>query len=188
MRVRPTIGLLLAAGSATRFGADKLLAPLPDGTPVGVAAARHLLAAVDGVVAVVRPDDGRLATALAREGARVTACPSASDGMGASLGWGVRSSPVARAWLVVLADMPWIEPQTIARVGRALDGGARIAAPSWRTARGHPVGFAASFYAALSALSGDEGAKAILARHPVELVPVDDQGVVRDVDRPEDLV
>jgi molybdenum cofactor cytidylyltransferase len=108
--------------------------------------------------------------------------------MGASLGWGVRSSPVARAWLVVLADMPWIEPQTIARVGRALDGGARIAAPSWRTARGHPVGFAASFYAALSALSGDEGAKAILARHPVELVPVDDQGVVRDVDRPEDLV
>jgi molybdenum cofactor cytidylyltransferase len=108
--------------------------------------------------------------------------------MGASLAWGVRASPMGRAWLVVLADMPWIEPQTIARVGRALDGGARIAAPTWRNARGHPVGFAMSFYGALSGLSGDEGAKAILAQHPVELIPVDDPGVVRDVDRPEDLV
>jgi len=187
MRVRPTVGLLLAAGSATRFGGDKLLALLPDGTPIGVAAARHLVAALDSVVAVVRPDDHRLADALAGEGTRVTTCPAASDGMGASLAWGVRASPTARSWLVVLADMPWIEPRTIARVGRALDDGAAIAAPTWRNARGHPVGFATSFYAALSALSGDEGAKTILARQRVELIPVDDPGVLRDVDRPEDL-
>jgi len=181
------VGLLLAAGSSTRFGGDKLLAMLPDGTPIGVAAARHLLAAVDSVVAVVRPDDNSLADALADEGARITVCAGASEGMGASLAWGVRAAPTARSWLVVLADMPWIEPRTIARVGRALDEGAAIAAPTWRNARGHPVGFTASFYAALSALSGDEGAKTILAQQRVELIAVDDPGVVRDVDRPEDL-
>ena len=91
------------------------------------------------------------------------------------------------AWLVALADMPWIRPDSIARVAQALRGDATIAAPGWRDARGHPVGFKASLYGALSALSGDQGAKAILARHRVELIPVDDPGVVRDVDRPEDL-
>ena len=38
----PVVGILLAAGSASRFGADKLAATLPDGTPVGVAALRNL--------------------------------------------------------------------------------------------------------------------------------------------------
>ena len=183
----PIVGLLLAAGAGTRFGGDKLLSPLPNGIPLGVAALRAVAGAVDGVLAVVRPEDDRLAGALAREGARVTACPFAADGMGASLAWGVRAAPLARAWLVALADMPWIRPETVARVADAMRGGTAIAATSWRGARGHPVGFAASFFSELSALSGDEGAKAILARHRVELVPVDDQGVVRDVDRPEDM-
>src|SRR5262249_22502988 len=141
----------------------------------------------DAVVAVVRPEDDRLASALAREGARVTACPFAAEGMGASLAWGVRASPLARAWLVALADMPWIRPESVARVAGAMRSGAAIAAPSLRGARGHPVGFPAAFFTALSAPSGDEGAKALVARHGVELVPLDDQGVLRDVDTPRDL-
>ena len=57
----PIVGILLAAGSASRFGGGKLLATLPDGTAVGVAALRNLLAAVDAVIAVVRPGDDVLA-------------------------------------------------------------------------------------------------------------------------------
>ena len=68
----PIVGVLLAAGSASRFGGEKLLAPLPDGTPIGVAALEHLAAAVDSVVAVVRPHDAPLAAALAARGARIT--------------------------------------------------------------------------------------------------------------------
>ncbi len=183
----PIVGLLLAAGAGTRFGGDKLLSPLPNGIPLGVAALRAVAGAVDGVLAVVRPEDDRLAGALAREGARVTACPFAADGMGASLAWGVRAAPLARAWLVALADMPWIQSATIARVADALRRGASIAAPSWRDSRGHPVGFASGFYAELSALSGDEGAKAILGRHGVLLISTEDAGVLRDVDTPGDL-
>jgi molybdenum cofactor cytidylyltransferase len=187
MRGAPVVGILLAAGSAIRFGGDKLLATLPDGTPIGVAALNHLASAVDAVVAVVRPGDAPLAAALAAAGARVTTCPGAADGMGASLAWGVRAAPLAAGWLIALADMPWIQSATIARVVDTLRGGAPIAAPSWKSARGHPVGLTSSFYAELSALSGDEGAKTILARHRVSLLATEDAGVVRDVDTPGDL-
>lgn len=183
----PIVGILLAAGSATRFGGAKLLAPLPDGTPVGVASLHNLLAAVDAVVAVVRPGDDALAVAFAAGGARVSVCPRAAEGMGASLAWGVRAAPLAAGWLVALADMPWIQPGTIARVVDALRQRLPIAAPSWRDARGHPVGLAAAFYAELSALACDEGAKAILNRHGVLLIPTEDAGVLRDVDTPADL-
>jgi molybdenum cofactor cytidylyltransferase len=187
MRSRPIVAVLLAAGSAERFGGGKLLARLPDGTPLGVAAARSVIGAVQRVVAVVRPGDDELAAALAREGARVTVCPRAADGIGASLAWGVRAAPLAHAWLIALADMPWIRAATIASVAHAMGDGASIAAPGWRGARGHPVGIASSFYAELIALSGDEGARAILARHAVKLIETDDPGVVRDVDTPGDL-
>ena len=187
MRDGPIVGILLAAGSATRFGGDKLVAKMPSDTPIGVAALDNLASAVDAVVAVVRPGDDLLATVLAAHGARVTACPQAAEGMGESLAWGVRAAPAAAAWLIALADMPWVQPASIARVADALREGAPIAAPTWQGARGHPVGFAARFYAELIALKGDEGAKPVIARHGALLVATEDAGVLRDVDTPEDL-
>ncbi len=50
-------GILLAAGAATRFGLPKLLYPLPDGVPLGIAAARTLIQAVPHTLAVVQPGD-----------------------------------------------------------------------------------------------------------------------------------
>jgi molybdenum cofactor cytidylyltransferase len=185
----PPVGILLAAGSALRFGGAKLLAPLPNGTPIGVAALKNLATAVDAVVAVVRPDDAALASVLAAHGARVTACPRAAEGMGASLAWGIRAAPAAAGWVIALADMPWIDPVTIARIADALKHGSALAAPEYQGARGHPVGMAARFYSELAALSGDEGAKHVLAAHgpALELIAVNDAGVLRDIDTPDDL-
>jgi molybdenum cofactor cytidylyltransferase len=183
----PIVGILLAAGSATRFGGEKLRAALPDGTPIGVAALALLASAVDAVVAVVRPHDDVLATAFATRGARVTRCPEAAMGMGVSLAWGIRAAPVAAGWLVALADMPWVQPATVRGVADALRRGVPLAAPSRLGQRGHPVGFGADFYAELSALSGDEGARPILARHRVALIDTEDGGVLRDVDTQQDL-
>lgn len=187
MRGGPVVGILLAAGDATRFGGDKLRAPLADGTPLGVAALRNLIPAVDAVVAVVRPADVATAAMLVAEGVRVTVCPHAAAGMGASLAWGVRAAPAASGWVIALADMPWVRPQTIASVVAELRSGAPIAAPECRGRRGQPVGFAAAYYPQLSALWGDEGAKRLLAVHPVTLVDTDDEGVLRDVDTRADL-
>jgi len=49
----PLVGLLLAAGSSRRFGADKLTQPLPEGDWLAVRACRNLLAGIDRVLAVV---------------------------------------------------------------------------------------------------------------------------------------
>ena len=187
MRAGPVVGILLAAGSGSRFGGEKLLAALPDGTPVGVAALEHLAPAVDAVVAVVRAQDTVLAAALAARGARVSVCPGAEQGMGASLAWGIRAAPVAAGWLIGLADMPWVQPATAARVVDALRAGASIAAPGRQGSRGHPVGFAADRYPDLVALSGDEGARAVLLRYPVTLIDSEDAGILRDVDTRQDL-
>ncbi len=191
-RVR-IVGILLAAGRAERFGSAKLLAPLVAGPhaglPMGVAAYRNLCAALVDVIVVVRPGDRPLVERLEAEGARIVIAERAGEGMGASLAAGIAACPDAEGHVVALADMPWIAPATIVRVAQALAGGASIAAPRYRGERGHPVGFAREHHAALLALTGDEGARGIVASHrdAMQFIDVDDPGALRDIDTPEDL-
>lgn len=181
--------ILLAAGQGSRFGGHKLRHPLPHGVAIGVQAARNLLAAGLHVLAVVRPDDERLSRLLEREGCEVSACPDAALGMGASLAHGVRCTARADGWIVALADMPRIAPRTIARVAEALAHGAGIVAPVYQGRRGHPVGFAARYYAELSRLTGEAGAKRLMQSHPdaVASLDCDDPGILYDIDREADL-
>jgi len=182
-------GILLAAGSSARFGSNKLLHPLPDGTPLVVAALRNLRPAVEEVVAVVRPDDAELVRVLATEAVRVVPCPEAARGMGASLACGVRATPDAQAWLIALGDMPSVPSALIARLAARLKAGAALVAPACNARRGHPVGFGREFFAALSQLDGDTGARAILGANAarLELISTDEAGVLLDIDTPGDL-
>ncbi|EGW19754.1 nucleotidyltransferase family protein [Methylobacter tundripaludum] len=183
------VGILLAAGASRRFGADKLTHILPDGNLVAVRACRNLLAGTDGVLAVVRPGSEELTALLQAEGAEVRVCADAEQGMSASLVFGIRACPDAAGWLITLADMPWIEPATIRKVADALRSGATIAAPCWQGRHGHPVGFSQILGPELAALSGDDGAKTVIQAHldQLRLVDCDDAGVLRDIDKPEDL-
>lgn len=178
------VGVLLAGGTGSRFGGDKLVASLRDGRAVAEAAAAPMVAALDEVVAVVRPDHEMLAAMLQAAGCVVVARERAREGMGASLAEGVRARADADGWIIGLADMPWIRPATITRVAAALERGARLAAPRYRGRRGHPVGFAADLRGDLLAQGGDTGARAIIAAHEphLELVDSDDPGVVVDID------
>ena len=65
----------------------------------------------------------------------------------------------------------------------------RICVPTWRGRRGHPVGFGKAYFDALRGLSGDRGARALLEVHAdaVVAVPVEDAGILQDVDTREDL-
>lgn len=190
------VGVLLAAGRGLRFGGAKLLAPLPRashgvsaGTSLGAASALHFVSALSEVVAVVRPGDSMLEHALASTGARVVVCERADEGMGTSLACGVRACLDADGWIVALGDMPWIAPATIAAVATALRTGAEIVAPAYGGVRGHPVGFAKTYAAALMQLNGDEGARSVVRARQwvVQQLDVDDPGILGDVDRVEDL-
>lgn len=183
------VGLLLAAGSATRFGSDKLQHSLPHGVAIAVQAARHLRSGVSRVVAVVRPGSEQLSENLKKEHCEIVVCENAAEGMGASLACAARAAGPAEGYLVALADMPFVRPSSIAAVRDALAGGAPLVAPFWRARRGHPVGIAGQFFEQLLSLRGDEGAKALLAANQGRImkIPVGDPGVIRDIDTPADL-
>jgi len=183
------VGILLAAGTGSRFGGEKLLHPMPDGVAIAAHAARNLFAAGLDVTAVLRPGDFPLADMLEQEGCVVTVCREAARGMGASLAHAIATERSADGWVIALADMPGITPATIKSVVAALEEGALIAAPQFRNQRGHPVGFSAELRNELLALDGDQGARAVLERHcdALRLIECDDSGVLYDVDRKADI-
>jgi len=112
-------------------------------------------------------------------------------GMGDSIAAAARATVGAPGWLVLPADLPLVRPDTLRRVAQALAAGVGAAQPVYRSERGHPVGFGAACGPALQALAGAQGAAPVLraqreAGALVE-VPVDDEGIVTDIDTLDDL-
>lgn len=188
------IGILLAAGFSRRFGStDKLLQPLPDGRPMALASAKSLIQAIPTSIAVVRPDNKKLAALLLNAGLKVVFCSESDQEMADSLATAIRFSANLQAakhgFVIALADMPYIRSDTISTVVTKLGAGAAIAMPVYNGQRGHPVGFAAKFRKELESLHGDEGARSIIKRYPdeVHLLPSDDAGILADIDTQADL-
>lgn len=201
--------ILLAAGQGRRFDATgkrhKLLQILPSGLSVAQQAAFNLRQVVDHVIAVV--NDELLAAQLAQSGCEIAMFHHAHLGMGASLAFGMRqletnptSNPTSiemssqiQGALIALADMPFIHIQTIQTLSAALLAGADIVQPHYQHSpqtelqAGHPVGFARRHFGALQLLEGDVGARSILLSNVVTKVPVNDAGILRDIDVPSDL-
>lgn len=182
--------VLLAAGSGSRFGGDKMLAPLPDGTPIGVASWRNLVSVIADAVVVARSGDNALRDAFQAAGANVIDCADAQAGMSRSLIAGLEATPNDSGWIIALGDMPFIKPETIMKVADAIEQGELIAVPTYKDKRGHPVGLSASLYEELMAITGDEGAREVVRRHAGACCLIacdDDPGILRDIDTPDDL-
>jgi molybdenum cofactor cytidylyltransferase len=163
----------------------KLKQVLPDGLAICVASARNLAAAVDQVIAVVRPGDDATHKLLAAEpNIQIVVCERAEEGMGHSLAAAVAASSVDSHWIIALGDMPLINPNTIRSVAEAIEQGASIAMPVHQGQRGHPVGIHSCFRSDLLALEGDAGARAIITanKSTVQLIEAEDPGVLIDVD------
>ncbi|HCJ29415.1 MAG TPA: CTP--molybdopterin cytidylyltransferase [Pseudomonas sp.] len=183
------VGLMLAAGRASRFGADKRRARLADGRTLLEASLENAAAAFDELLLVLRDgdtvDDLRLPPQV-----RMLRTPLAERGLGASLAAGVAalSTQPAEVLAVLLGDMPWLRPQTCARL-IAEAGPERIVQPHHDGRPGHPVLFGRAFWPALCELDGDEGARRLIRSYTdcYRPVVVDDPGILLDVDRPADL-
>jgi molybdenum cofactor cytidylyltransferase len=184
-------GILLCAGASSRFGSQKLLHPLADGRALSVHAAERLIAGVGNALAVIRPGSETLKHELEAVGCEVVVAERASEGMGVSLATAIAAAGDATGWVVALGDMPRILPGTHRAVAEALQRGAIIAAPYLEASdeRGHPVGFSSTLRDALLALEGDVGARSIVQANAKKMtrVPVNDAGILADIDRPGDL-
>lgn len=182
-------GILLAAGYATRFGEQKLLYTLPNGVKILEAAARTLKAAIPCCTAVVRNDSDLISKVLIDEGYDIVVNPNSHAGIGSSIQCGISSS-TADAWVITLADMPYIQTKTIIKVKGLLELGEKIVAPCYKQQRGHPVGFDITNKKQLLELDDDFGAKHILLNNinVVKTFETDDPGVIQDVDRKQDII
>ncbi len=183
--------IVLAAGRSTRMGAEHKLLADAGGKPV-IAHVVDRLAAVGLPPPVVvlghRADEVR--AALGDRPATYVAAPDFAAGMSQSLRAGLAAAPADwSAVIVALGDMPMVDPATYAALAAALRDPVTVAVPTWRGKRGNPVGWGRGHWSALAAVTGDGGGKALLARVNDRLVevPVDDPGILVDVDTPAAL-
>jgi molybdenum cofactor cytidylyltransferase len=166
--------IVLAAGRATRFGAQKLLAPLR-GKPLAQWAVERVLAsAVDDVVVVVGGGGDALRAALFDLPVRCVVNPDSQDGMSSSLRAGISAlAPGTEAALVVLGDQPDVHSEVIDRVVAAYrQTGKPVVVPVYADGRGHPVLFGASVFPELMAVRGDRGGREVIARDPERVATV----------------
>jgi molybdenum cofactor cytidylyltransferase len=89
--------------------------------------------------------------------------------------------------LILPADMPLVRPATLLAVAKALPQHPVVFAQHGGR-RGHPVGFGGELFSDLVRLSGEQGARKVMARYPAHAVEVNDPGVLQDMDTTSDLV
>ena len=107
-------------------------------------------------------------------------------GMGDSIAAAVRVTADAEGWLILPADLPLLLPETLRRIAGAPDE-QTVVRPVYQGRHGHPVRFGRDCAQALMALGGEQGAAAVVRRHRLWTIEVDDPGCVMDIDTPEDL-
>ena len=188
MNKNPPTLIVLAAGQGRRFGGSghKLEQRLGDSDVLG-SSLRHAVESGLPVVVVTTAALAPLAVRhLAVGDVVVVSDEEAQRGMGRSIASGVAARPHSAGWLILPGDMPLVRPASIRAVAAALRQ-SPVAYAQYRGRRGHPVGFAAELYSELAMLTGDEGARRLVARYPALGVEVDDPGVLLDVDTTADL-
>ncbi|RTF44768.1 nucleotidyltransferase family protein [Serratia marcescens] len=145
---------------------------------------RQALASGLPVQVVTRPDNLQVLAACAANQVPVTLLASA--GLGDSIAAGVAATPHWQGWLIHLADMPFVGADVFRQVADALRQHA-IVRPCYAQQPGHPVGFSALLRKPLCQLRGDNGARELLQGAAVHLLPLEQPGVVQDIDLPSQL-
>lgn len=161
------------------MGRPKAFLPLQGSTFLDLILARLEQAGIEAGV-VTSPE-------LPMDGAAVN--PRPEEGQLSSLRIGLEAFARDRPWLMlVLVDHPTVSVDTYRRLAEAADAGYRLVAPSYQGRRGHPVVFSRECYQDLLEGPLEEGARWVVGRHRHlrHELEVDDPGILRDVDLPED--
>jgi molybdenum cofactor cytidylyltransferase len=169
--------LIMAAGASTRFGSPKQLAILQGQTLV-----QHC---IDSVSVVLGANHRQIEPEVS--GAQIIVNQDWQQGLGSSIACGVKYiDRDADAVLVLLADQVQISADHIVVMAEAFVGD-NIVCATYCGSRGVPAIFPRSVFSQLQALTGDNGAKAVLHNPPISVVEIALPEAALDIDRVEDL-
>ena len=182
---------MLAAGSGSRFGGGKLLAPFGERPLIAATLSGLRGAPVDEIIVVVGAEGERLRSITAAYKTRIIENPDWAEGMSTSVRAGLRAcTSDARAAVVCLADQPLVGAVAVERLVEAFEQGATVTVATYGGEMRNPVLFARGVWPLLlREMSGDRGARVFLKHHReiVTEVSCDDVADPADVDTVEDL-
>ncbi|MCC6312581.1 MAG: nucleotidyltransferase family protein [Thermomicrobiales bacterium] len=186
----PVAGIVLAAGRSTRLGRPKQLLPLAGRPLLGHTVDAALGARLSEVIVVLGCEAEAISATLDVRSARIVVNPRFADGQSTSLIAGLNAvAPDAAGAMFLLGDQPQIGSALLdALIDAFARSNAPIVAPLYGGIMGNPVLFDRAMFPALTALTGDEGARSIVRADPgaVLRVPVGDGPPPRDVDTEAD--
>lgn len=184
-----TPALLLAAGASQRLGRPKALLPYRGSSLIEHAAETLLAAGCQPVLVVLGAEKDKARARVKGLPVGIVECDDAKEGMSASIRAGVEAlataAPAAAGLLLALVDQPLVTAGLLERLIEAGSEGG-LAASDYGEAIGPPAYFAREYFAELTALRGDRGAKRILQTHRDRLRLVEFPGGALDVDRSTD--
>jgi molybdenum cofactor cytidylyltransferase len=186
-------GVILAAGRSTRMGGPNKLLEEINGKALVRHVAEHVIASrAKPVIVVTGHQKERVERALAGLPVTFVHNPNFAEGLSTSLKAGIAAVPAdADGAIVCLGDMPQVSAKLIDRLIAAFDPerGALVVIPTILGKRGNPVLWSRRFFADLASVEGDVGARHLIGGYAeaVAEVPLDDAGVLTDVDTPEAL-
>ena len=172
------------------MGTQKLLLPFAGSTMIGHIVSRVVHSPVQHTVIVLGRGAASVSAAVREFDVAVVTNDDPDGDMLSSIRCGLRAlPPECDAILVVLGDQPSVTVDLITRLIDAYAGGqARIVVPTYQGRRGHPILLAAAFREEVLGRHDGVGLLGLLDSHAGDVleVPVTNDGVVSDVDVPED--
>jgi molybdenum cofactor cytidylyltransferase len=184
-------GLVLAGGRSSRMAPRNKLLESVGGEPmVHCVAAVALAGGAMPVIVVTGHEAPTVAAALRGLNVTIVANPDYAEGLSTSLREGLRALPAGiDGALILLGDMPEVEASVLGALMVAFTGTNAICVPARHGRRGNPVLWGSAYFAEMMELTGDSGAKLLMARHEAQLIEVEvmTDSIFEDVDAPEDL-
>ena len=190
----PVSAVVPAAGKSERFGGNKLLVEIA-GMPLLERTIRSLLEGGVGEVIVVLDGGQKIGEAINLRAAihsfrdprvRMTTNRAPERGMFSSIQIAARET-TGDPILVLPGDMPFVRSDTVSAIIAAYQQSPGIVLPTQGGKHGHPIALPGSLRDEIGAAGLDATLDTILKRHQTRDVTVSDPGVLRDVDRPDDL-